>query len=127
MTESRLEWKDARAALDAIEVEREALLEPTKERFGAAIDRLDLAELATGTHIGFCEGCSQPIFEGDSYHSGEDVYLCAACSPSYADMVAHPKSFRGENDEPMSQAEADGIAQAHAAAGGSLDDKLVSP
>lgn len=120
------DWKAARAELDAITDEREALLAPTKERYNAALEKIDLIEAEVGEYIGCCEGCSHHLFAGDRYHSGDDVYLCESCAPSYADMVEHPDNFRGTDDEPMTAEEADATAQAHLAAGGSLDDKLVS-
>lgn len=119
------DWKQARAELDAIIDEREALLAPTKERYDAALENIDLIEAELGDHIGCCEGCSHPIFEGDRYHNASDVYLCEACAPSFADMVERPEHFLNADDEPMTAEEADAAAQAHIAAGGSLSDKMV--
>jgi hypothetical protein len=123
---TKADWKEARARLDAIIDERESLLAPTKERYDAALEAIDLIEAELGDHIGWCEGCSHPLFEGDRYHSGSDVYLCEPCAPSFADMVERPDSFLNVNDEPMTAEEADAAAQAHLAGGGSLSDKMVS-
>jgi len=88
-----------------------------------AATRMDEA----GEPLFHCEGCMEPIFEGEAYHAGEDVGLCANCAPSYADMIASHENFRGENDEPMTVEEAKAVADAHVAAGGSIDDKMVTP
>jgi hypothetical protein len=125
MTYTRDDWKAAKAALDLIEAERERLLVPTKERFETAQEELATIEEQIGGNLGYCEGCSEPIFEGEPYHGGIDVSLCAVCAPSYADMLAHPESFGGENDEPMTPAEAAALFEAHIANGGSPDDKMA--
>lgn len=126
MNVSKEDWKAARAELDAIIDERNILLAPTRDRYEAALEKVDLIEAELGDHIGSCEGCGHLLFEGDRYHNGSDVYLCETCAPSYADMVEHPDSFRNADDEPMSAEEADAAAQAHLAAGGNLEDKMVS-
>lgn len=123
---SKVDWKTARAELDAIIDERTALLAPTKERYETALEKIELIEVELGVHIGWCEGCGHPLFESDRYHNGSDVYLCETCAPSYADMVERPDSFRNVDDEPMTAEEADVLAQDHLAAGGSLEDKMVS-
>lgn len=71
-----------------------------------------------------CEGCSKPIFDGDPYHAGSDVDLCADCAPTFADLLAQPGSFADTEGEPMSFAAATEIYEAHIAAGGSADDKI---
>lgn len=124
---SKEAWKAAKAELDIIEAERDRLIEPIKEKLDAARERLALIEEETGVHIFWCEGCSEPIFLGEPYHSGSDVCLCAACSPSYGDLTAHPEMFQNPDCEPMTADEAKALANAHVAAGGSLDDKMVSP
>jgi hypothetical protein len=124
---SREAWKTAKAELDAIEAERAALVAPTDDRYHAAMQRLDDVETDCGTFIGHCE-CGEPIFEGDRYHRGSDVYLCEPCAPAYADMLAHPESFAGSDDDgqPMTADEAKAIVDAHVAGGGSVEDKMVS-
>lgn len=123
---SKEAWKAAREALDIIEDERRALLEPTRERLEEAQERLTVIEETCGSFIGYCE-CGEPIFEGERYHVGSDVYLCEPCAPAYADMLASPQNFRGlDDDETMTPDEAKAIVDAHLAAGGSLDDKMVS-
>lgn len=119
------EWKAAKAEVEAIQKERGALLEPTNERYDAACERLEQVEESCPELVGHCEGCSEPIWEGDRYQSG-DVYLCEKCAPSYADMLADPASFYNSDDEEMSADQAKAICDAHLAAGGSLDDKMVS-
>ena len=66
------DWKRAKAEVEAIEKEREDLLAPTKERYDAACDKLEIIQDECGDLIGTCVGCTDPIFEGDEYHSGPD-------------------------------------------------------
>jgi hypothetical protein len=51
--------------------------------------------------IGWCEGCSKAIREGERHHTGAEVLLCEACAPSYSDMLSSPELFRNSEDEPM--------------------------
>ena len=38
--------------------------------------------------LGYCEGCSKPIFEGDLHHySGDACWLCEDCAPMLSDAV----------------------------------------
>jgi hypothetical protein len=142
MTYTREDWKETRRALLALkqrrddmvldiklafEKERDRIWAKTQTRYQNLRAKFDEIGGDLGEPVGYCEGCEEPIFEGDAYHTGEDVCLCVNCAPSYADMVEHPESFRGENDEPMTAAEADAIAEAHIAAGGSAEDKMVQP
>lgn len=71
-----------------------------------------------------CESCSKPIYDGDSYHTGADVDLCADCAPDYADLLASYEHFTGTEGEPLTQDEAKEIYDAHIAAGGSPNDKI---
>ncbi len=122
------EWKAAKAAVDAIEAERAALLAPTTERYDAACERLELIEADCPELIGRCEGCTDPIWKGErySYDSEGGVTLCEECAPSYADMLAEPQFFYDGEGETMTPEQAKAICDAHLAAGGSLDDKMVS-
>lgn len=122
------DWKPARAAVEAIEKERAALLKPTNGRYMAARDRLDAIEAALPEIIGRCEGCEEPIFDGErySYDSINAIHLCEECSPSYADMLADPTSFYNNDEEYLTPEQAKDICDAHVAKGGSLDDKMVS-
>lgn len=140
--DKRAEWKAARAALDVIEKRREEMIVDIKlafeqerdrrwaksnARYYKARERLDSIEGDIGEPFTFCEGCAEPIFEGDNYHNGSDVALCLECSPSYEDMLSSPGNFLNfETDEPMTAAEAQAIADAHVAAGGSLTDKIAA-
>ncbi len=76
--------------------------------------------------IGWCEGCSKAIREGERHHTGAEVLLCEACAPSYSDMHSSPELFRNSDDEPMTLAQANVIVAKHLAAGGNLEDKVVS-
>jgi hypothetical protein len=136
-------WKAARKALNEIEAERGALtaplreefaarikelLDPTEERYRAAAEHFDQVQGKTGEPLGHCEGCDEPIFEGEPYHAGDDIFgLCAACAPTYEDVLANPENFKGADDEPMTAEEAKAIFDEHIGGGGAPTDKLVHP
>jgi hypothetical protein len=141
VTYTREDWKQTRRALVSLHQRRENMVADIKLAFEQERDRrwantqtryqnlrrkFDEIEGETGEPVGYCEGCDEPIFEGDSYHSGADVYLCKECAPSYADLLANPENFSGV-DEPMTANEAALIFSAHINAGGSPEDKMVSP
>lgn len=77
--------------------------------------------------ISHCESCSKAIHEGDSYHTGADVDLCAECGPDFADLLANPESFADSEGEPMTFDAAKEIYEAHIAAGGKPGDKIGIP
>lgn len=119
------DWLKAKAEVAAIEREREALLLPTKERYDAACERLELIEDECPEIVGRCEGCMNPIFEGER-HSGGENPLCEECSPTWAQMLADPSYFEDREGEPITAEKAKAMCDAHVAAGGSLEDKMVS-
>lgn len=121
---TKAEWKEARAALDAIERERAGLLAPTFERFKAATAALEEIEDELGEPR-LCE-CGEPVFEDEPCHYGGDVLLCVQCAPTYADMLQTPGAFLGSDMESMTPEQAQAAVDAHLAAGGSLTDKMVS-
>lgn len=126
---TKANWKAAKAEVEAIENERAALLAPTKERYEIAQQRLsDIEDEFGGAHLGDCLLCAEPIFEGEPYHSGADGDpCCQACSPTWRDMLTGAENFRDtETDEPLTPEQAKVRVDAHLAAGGSLDDKMVS-
>lgn len=120
------DWKRAKAEVDAIEKERAALLAPTMERYDAARDRLEIIEDECGELLDRCEGCSEPIFEGDrySYDRMGGVRMCEDCSPNWHDLLRDPENFYDGNDVYYTAETAKAAADAHVAAGGSLDDKI---
>jgi hypothetical protein len=125
---NKLAWKAARAALDIIEAERAGLVAHTQLRYEQTKERLEEVEETHGEPLTFCEGCSDPIFEGEAYHRGSDVDLCSACSPTYGDLAKSPASFHDSHTgEPVSLKSALRTTSKHIAYGGSLDDKMVSP
>lgn len=125
---TKAEWLQAKAEVDAIEKERSALLQPTKDRYEAAYNRLETIEDASPERIGRCEGCDMPIWEGERYAYGSEdgIYLCEQCAPSWADMLANPAYFVDADGEFHTAETAKAAVDAHLAAGGSLDDKMVS-
>lgn len=79
-----------------------------------------------GDAIGLCEGCSKPIHCDDPHHSGWECLLCAECAPSFADMLAEPQSFIDlSTGEPLTSDAVRAKADAHLAAGGKLEDKVL--
>lgn len=126
---TKAEWKEARAALDAIEKERRELLEPTALRYHEAKCRLEDIEDDCPERISECEGCGELLWQGDryGYDSRNHIYMCEPCSPSYQDMLDEPQNFYDADDEDMTPEKVREIVDAHLAAGGSLTDKMVSP
>jgi formylmethanofuran dehydrogenase subunit E len=124
-TEIREQYKALRAkadeAYDAAEPQRQALKDAEKPWLDIE-EQIDI--LTDGFDIEVCEGCGEPIFEGDKTHSTGDGQLCAGCSPTYAEMLAEHGMFT-LNDEPMTAEQAKAICDAHVAAGGSLDDSMA--
>lgn len=125
---TKAEWKAAKAEVEAIEKEREALLAPTKERYDAARDRLELIEEELPEFVGRCEGCTEPIWEGEryAYDSEGGVFMCEECAPSWGDMLKNPEHFYDAEGEYHTAETARAAVDAYLAAGGSLDDKMVS-
>lgn len=134
------EWKQTKAALDALKNRREEAVAEirisferecqrrwanTQTRYQNLKMKLDEIEGEIGQPIYWCEGCEEPIWDGDKYHIGADVALCENCAPSYGDMLSSPGNFANFDDEPMTAEEAKAIVDAHLAAGGSLTDKMV--
>lgn len=77
--------------------------------------------------IGHCVACAEPVFDGEPYHIGADEIQCAECAPTYADMLREPENFvTFSTGEPMTHDEAQAVVDDHLAAGGSLEDKMVS-
>lgn len=127
---SKAEWKKAKAELDAIEKEREALLAPTKERYDAACEKLDEAEEALendGSFLVMCEGCGEPIFDDEPYtaDSESSIYNCLECSPTYQDVLDHPEHFESRDGNPMTAKQAKALTDAHIASGGKLSDSMA--
>lgn len=126
--ETRAKYKalyaEAGAALEAAKPARVAYDEAMKP-YRELTEQME--ELALGD-VQPCEGCDDFIFEGDKRSSTVEGSLCAKCSPSYADMLAHPELFMSpdDDDELMTAAEAQRICDAHVAAGGSLEDSMAS-
>lgn len=107
--------KPYRAALTALEATRDMLL--------AGID----ADIA-----GKCESCSKLLFTGEPGHRcADDPILCEACAPTWGDISNQAQEIylsRTTDSDQIELADRNLEAvQAHVAAGGSLDDKNVSP
>jgi hypothetical protein len=127
---SKEAWKTAKAELEAIEKEREALIavavEPIRERYESAKEKLELIEEDSPERIGQCEGCGDPIWEGEryAYDRMSSIYMCQPCAPTYGDMLADPTNFYDAEDEYYTAERAKEVVDSHIAAGGSLDDMV---
>ena len=124
--ELRTRYKELKARADesykAAEPQRAALYEAeTPHRLLS--EKID--DLLDGAEVDFCESCLEPIFDGDKWNSGFDGRVCEACAPSYRNILDGPEHFLTFNDEQMTADKARSICDAHVAAGGSLDDKMV--
>ena len=79
--------------------------------------------------IARCEGCSDPIFEGDPYlgDSEHGIYTCPNCSPTWQDMLDDFASWEDtETGEAMTEARAHEWADKHLANGGKLTDSMAT-
>lgn len=125
---TKADWQAAKAAVVEIEKEREALLATTKDRYDAACDHLELIEEACPERVGRCEGCAEPIWQGDryAYDSTNAVWLCEPCAPEWGEMLENPDHFVGHDGEYLTAEQAKAMVDAHLAAGGKLTDKMVS-
>lgn len=120
----RAAWTAAKAALDAVEAERAALLKPTDERYLTAIEAVEDAEDACQP-VSRCEGCGEPIFVGDLMLAGE-TDLCGDCSPTIEDLLKNPESFADAEGEPLTAAAAKAWFDQHIAVGGKPTDSMAT-
>ncbi len=122
----RKRWADANERVELLDKQRYQLVEHTQQEwleaqteFQAVVD-----ECLEGDSI-LCEACAAPIFPGDQYHAGVDT-LCLECAPTYQSMIDEPEMFVELIDEsPSDPEELRAAYDAHIAAGGSPDDKMV--
>lgn len=128
---SREAWNIATTELEALEKEMDAAtavaILPFKERYDALEARIEEIEEAGGEFIGRCEGCLEPIWQGEryAYDSENSVHMCQRCAPSYQDMLDRPEDFYNADGETLTPDAAKAAVDAHLASGGSLDDKMV--
>ncbi|WP_439273576.1 hypothetical protein [Pseudochrobactrum sp. HB0163] len=73
-----------------------------------------------------CEECAAAIAPEAPRHVGYECFLCAACAPTYDDMLNVPGDFLNNDGELKTFKEAVEIARAHIAKGGKLTDKILS-
>ncbi len=121
----REKWKAAKADLDAVWAERDALVAHLDDRLDAASEAEDLARDALPDLIGNCEGCSEPIFEGDLYLGGE-YPTCRKCSPTWRDLADRPEDFVFPDGEPPTAETVKAAIAAHMASGGALSDSMAT-
>ena len=73
-----------------------------------------------------CEGCQEPIFDGDKNVTTVDGILCVICAPRFSYILNNPEYFLNGNNEPMCAEEAKAFCDQHIAAGGSLSDTTAT-
>lgn len=126
---TKQDWIEAKTAVTAIEKERADLVAHTNERLRVAEEHLeDIAEklFDGGELISPCEGCMQPIFEGERHFACNDgIYLCEACSPTYENLLNDRDFWINEEGEQMTLERAREIYDAHIAAGGKPTDSMA--
>ena len=111
-------------AYKAAEPERQALEAALAEHNRLEEEMEKLLDDNETEVIGTCEGCCNPIFDGDK-HTGGEFDLCEECAPSYRDFLTGPENFHDENDQPITPEQAQQVCAEYVDAGGSLDDKMV--
>lgn len=86
----REEFIAAQKALGEVEKLRDELIKPIKTELNKARERFELAQEDLPLHVGCCEVCGEPLFEGDKGQLDVDsgIYLCEEHSPTYGDLVA---------------------------------------
>ena len=77
--------------------------------------------------VGHCLFCSAAIPEGAlrCYDPVNGEEACEACAPTYGEMLAEPEHFLNGDEDYHTAETAKAVVDAHLAAGGSLEDKLV--
>lgn len=127
MTDIRERYKElkaqADAAWEAAEPQRKALREAEKP-WHLLCGMID--QLIDGQEVVTCEGCGEPIFDGDKRHHSTDGVSCEQCAPDYEDLLQNAWAFLNADDEPMTPDEAKRICDEHVAAGGKLTDSMAS-
>ena len=105
------------------EPQRKALAK-AEAPFNKIQDEID--ELLEYREVQSCEGCSDPIFEGDKTAQESDGVLCENCAPTYEEILKSPSYFLNADEEPMSGEETKAFCDAHIAAGGVLTDSTAT-
>lgn len=89
------------------------------DRIEGDVDALDL---------GACLGCGKRMHAGDHYYpdvSGD--VMCAACAPTYQELINAPEGFVDlETEEPSNPEDLRAAFDAHIAAGGKATDSLAT-
>ena len=84
----KAEYRQAKKELAAIEDERKRLLEPTHDRWWAAVEKEGEALEALDSHItGTCEGCLEIIMEDEPDYFDGEYYHCLKCAPKAGDAL----------------------------------------
>ncbi len=121
----REKWKAAKADLDAVQAERAALVAHLDDRLDAASEAEDDAHDALPDLVDDCEGCGEPIFDGDPYF-GCEYPTCLGCSPTWQDLTDRPEDFVFPDGEPPTAETVKAAIDAHMASGGSLSDSMAT-
>lgn len=115
----------------------ERAVDDAENRLRTAEEALERFEKECTVLIGMCEFCGEDIWEGDRFNrranpSGGRIFECWECVYSYRQLLTKVSQDWAERPETMDAddltvEDAQKIIDDHLAAGGSLDDKMVSP
>ncbi len=112
-------------AYQAAEPERKALEEAERPHRELEEQITEFLEEHDTEVIGNCESCCEPIFDGDRCTGGE-FNLCEECAPSWQDMLDSPENFEDPDGNRLTREKVKPYFDAHIAAGGAAEDKMVS-
>lgn len=105
---------------------------PEYKAWSEAFDKLEEIKDELGDETHTCEGCGDPIFDGDPmcYSAEDSIATCVDCSPTWQDFKNRPEDFYrwDESAQDMLYHTAESAApfiEAHLAKGGSLSDSMA--
>lgn len=131
MSYTKDDYTKARSAVDAAYTAMNST--PEAEAYRDALDLLEAVRESLGVDHEVCEGCEEPIFDGDPkcYDPENCVSTCKECSPTWAEFQGHPEEFlrweEGADDILYHTPEtAAPLIEAHLAKGGALTDSMAT-
>ncbi|UXS01128.1 hypothetical protein [Agrobacterium tumefaciens] len=122
----RKRWAEANERVELLDKQRYQLLAHTEQEWLEAQTAFQkvVDECVNGDAF-LCTACDTPIFPGDQFHAGATP-LCYECAPTFQSMLNEPELFVDLiNEKPSSPEDLRAAFDAHIAAGGSPDDKMV--
>lgn len=122
----RKRWTEANERVELLDKQRYQLLAHTEQEWLEAQTAFQsvVDECVKGDAM-LCVACATPIFPGDQYHGGATA-LCYECAPTFQSLLDEPELFVVLiNEMPSSPDDLRAAFDAHIAAGGNPDDKMV--